>query len=248
MTEEGNTMDIGKALGFVFEDEQWVNKLLLGAAVSLLPVFGGIAVTGYAIAVLRNVEAGKSRPLPDWDELGQYFVDGLMFWVATLIYSIPFLVLACPMALVWILPAVAGDNRDLTAVLASVAGVVTAGLGCLALLYAILLWLLSPILQIRYARTGNLASCLRFGEVFRSLFENIGAVIIAQAVVWLAGLAVTSVLGTIIGALSIIPICGWVVGAVLGLVMLPASVWLMVFASYLYGQIGRSGTAGSLVA
>jgi hypothetical protein len=241
-------MDIGKAVGFVFEDEQWINKLLLGAAVSLLPLFGGIVVTGYAIAVLRNAEAGESRPLPGWDDLGQYFMDGLMFWVATLIYSIPFLILACPIALVWMLPAVAGDSQDLTAVLASVAGIVTAGLGCLAFLYAILLWLLTPVLQIRYAETGNLASCLRFGEVFRFLFENIGAVLIAQVLVWVAGLAVTSILGTIIGALSIIPICGWVVGAVLSLVMLPAGVWLMVFGGYLYGQIACSAEAGASVA
>jgi hypothetical protein len=239
-------MDIGKAVGFVFEDEQWSSKLLLGAAVSLVPIFGSIAVTGYAIAVLRNVEAGKSRPLPDWDELGRYFVDGLIFWVATLIYSIPFLILACPMALVWILPAVAGDNQDLTAALASVAGILTAGLACLALIYAILLWLLTPVLQIRYAETGNLASCLRLGEVFRFLFDNIGSVIISQALVWLGGLVVTGVLGTIIGALSLIPICGWVVAAALGLVTLPAGVWLMVFASYLYGQISQSGEAGAL--
>jgi hypothetical protein len=238
-------MEIGKALGFVFEDEQWVSKLLLGAAVSLVPIFGGVAVTGYAIAVLRNVEAGKSRPLPDWDELGQSFLDGLMFLVATLIYSIPFLILACPMALVWILPAVSGDNQDLTGVLAGVAGIVTAGLGCIALLYAILLWLVTPVLQMRYAETGKLASCLRFGDVFSFLFRHIGAILIAQVVVWLAGLAVTSVLGTIIGALSIIPICGWLVGAVLGLAMLPAGVWLMVFASYLYGQIARNAEAAA---
>jgi hypothetical protein len=240
-------MDIGKAVGFVFEDEQWVNKLLLGAAVSLVPLFGGIAITGYAIAVLRNVEGGSPRPLPDWGELGQYFVDGLMFWAATLIYSIPFLVLACPMALVWILPAVAGDNRDLTAGLASVAGIVTAGLGCLALIYAVLLWLLTPVLQIRCAETGSLASCLRFGEVFRFFFDNIGTFVIAQVLVWLAGLVVTGILGTIIGALSVVPICGWVVATVLGLVLLPVGVWLMVFAGYLYGEIARSAGAAARV-
>jgi len=85
-------MDVGRAIGFVFEDDQWVNKLLLGAAVTLVPLFGGIAVTGYAVAVLRNVRASKPRPLPAWDELGQFLSDGLVFWVATLIYSIPFLV------------------------------------------------------------------------------------------------------------------------------------------------------------
>jgi hypothetical protein len=240
-------MDIGKAVTFVFEDDQWISKLLLGAAISLVPLLGAVTVTGYTITVLRNVEAGKPRPLPGWEDLVQHFVDGLTFWVATLVYSIPFIVLACPIALVWILPAVAGDNQDLTTVLASVAGILTAGLGCLALLYAVLLWLLTPALQIRYAQTENLASCLRFGEVFRFLFDNIGAVLIAQVLIWAAGLVVTSILGTIIGALSVVPICGWVIGAALGLVMLPAGVWVLVFGSHLYGQIARGAEAGGSV-
>jgi hypothetical protein len=107
--------------------------------------------------------------------------------------------------------------------------------------------LLTPVLQIRYAETGELASCVRFGEVFRFLFENIGSVIVAQVLVWLAGLVVTGALGTVIGALIVVPICGWLVATALGLVMVPAGVWLMVFASYLYAQIGPRGEAGAPV-
>ena len=39
-------MDIGKAFGFVFEDEQWVSKILLGAAIMLIPIFGLFALIG----------------------------------------------------------------------------------------------------------------------------------------------------------------------------------------------------------
>jgi hypothetical protein len=232
-------MDVGKAVRYAFEDEKWANKLLVGTAVSLVPIFGTIAVTGYAIAVLRNVREGGSPVLPGWDELGQYSVDGLMFSVAALVYAIPFLVVACPVALVWLLPTAAGDNQDLTAVLVSLAGLVTVGLGCLGVLYAILLGLLTPVLQIRYAETGSLTASLHIGEVFRYLFRNIGAILVAQLLVWLLGLVVTSVLGTVIGAVSLVPICGWVVGPVLSLLMLPVVIWLAVFASHLYGQIAR---------
>ncbi len=231
-------MNIGQAISFVFDDEQWVSKLLLGAVISLIPIFGGAAVMGYAIAVLRNVRAGVQRPLPSWDRLGEYFMDGLLFWVATLIYSIPFLIFVCPIALVWILPAAAGDNQDLTTILSSIAGLVSAGLGCLSLLYAILLWVLFPVLQIRYAEYGELGACLRFGEVFQFLFRNIGSILIAQLLIWAAAFVVTTVLSGVIGVLSLVPICGWVVGSLLGLVILPVGVWLMLFAAYLYGQIG----------
>lgn len=240
-------MNVGEAIRFVFEDEQWVSKLLLGAVISIIPFFGGAAVTGYAIAVLRNVKAGSERPLPNWDRLGQYFVDGLLFWVATLIYSIPLLILICPIALVWILPAVAADNQDLTAVLSGVAGIITAGLGCLGLLYGLLLWALTPVLQIRFAEAGELGACLRFGEIFRLLFQHIGPIIIAQLLVWAAGFVVTTVLGGVIGVFSLVPICGWVVASLLGLVMVPLGVWLMLFAAFLYGQIGQEAAASSAV-
>ncbi len=241
-------MNVGEAIRFAFEDDQWIGKLLVGAVISIIPLFGGAVLTGYAIAVLRNVEAGNQRPLPTWDRLGEYFVDGLLFWVATLIYSIPLLILICPISLAWILPAAAGDNQDLTTILTSIAGLVSAGLGCLILLYALALWVITPVLQIRFAETGTLGACLRFGEVFRFLFDHIGPIIIAQLLVWAVALVITTVLSGVIGVLSLVPICGWMVAALLGLVMVPVGVWLMVFAAHLYGQIARdTGAATSYV-
>ncbi len=232
-------MDIGKALGFVFEDEEWVSKLLLGAVITLIPVFGAFALTGYAIAVTRNCMAGNPRPLPAWTDIGRYFMDGLMFWIATLVYALPLLVLICPVTLVWLLPALAGEQEDLVTILAGVSGLVSVGLGCLAALYGILLSLLAPVLQIRYAQAGELGACLRFGEVFRFLFANIGNILMAQILVWIAGLVLSAIVGAVGGVLGLIPICGWILGLALGLLMLPASVWLMAFSGHMYGQIGR---------
>lgn len=240
-------MNVNNATRFVFEDDEWVGKILLGTLISLIPFFGGIALTGYAIAVLRNVRAGSLRPLPSWDRLGEYFVDGLLFVVALLIYSLPLLILACPIALVWVLPAATDDSQGLTTVMTTIASIVSAGLGCLALLYALLLWVLTPVLQIRCAEAHKLVACLRLGKVFRFLFDHIGEIIIAQVLVWAAGLVVTTVLGMVIGAFGIVPICGWVIASLLGLLFLPLGVWLMLFGSYLYGEIGREARAESLV-
>ena len=232
-------MKVGEAVGFVFEDPQWVGKLLLGAVISLIPVFGGAAVLGYAIAVVRNVAAGSQRPLPTWDRIGEYVVDGLLFWVAVLIYSIPLMVLLCPIGLVWIVPAAAGDNQEISTVLSSIAGLVSTGLGCIGFLYALFLWVLTPVLQIRYAESGELGACLRFGKVFGFFFDHIGPIIIAQALVLVGGFVVSTVLTGIIGVFGLIPICGWVIASLLGLVMIPVGVWLTLFAAYMYAQIGR---------
>lgn len=232
-------MDVGKAIRFVFEDELWVSKILLGAVISLVPIFGGIALVGYGIAVVRNVSQGLLRPLPSWDRIGEFFVDGLLFTVALLVYSLPLLILTCPIALVWLLPVAAADTGDLPAILASIAGLFSAGVGCLAFLYALFLWVLYPVIQIRYAETGKLAACLQFGEVFRFLLAHLGQLVVAQLVVLVAGFIVTTALSIGIGVFGIVPLCGWVIATLLGLVFLPIGVWLTVFGGHLYGQIRR---------
>ncbi len=45
-------MNVGRAVGFVFEDGPWISKTLLGALIGLIPFFGSTALTGYGIPVL----------------------------------------------------------------------------------------------------------------------------------------------------------------------------------------------------
>lgn len=240
-------MDIGKALGFVFEDEQWFTKILLGAAIMLIPVFGQLAVAGYVIAVIRNVMAGNPRPLPDWSDLGRKFMDGLMVTIANLIYGIPIWIIICPIMFAWLLPMlgpiIGGKDTDvvgtLTTAFTGIAGLLTVAGLCLASLLGILLTLLLPVLQIRYARSGQLGACFQVGEVFRFLFANIGPIIIATLILWVAGLAVgvvMSVIGTVVG---MIPCLNIILAFVFPLLALPLGMWMSVFAGHLYGQIAQ---------
>lgn len=232
-------MDIGKAFGFVFEDEEWVSKLLLGTVILLIPIFGTFVLIGYTIALTRNVKAGEPRPLPAWQDLGRYFMDGLMFWVATLLYTLPFLIFICPITIVGLLPVLAGEQEELMTILAGVSGIMMLGLGCLAALYGILLTLLTPVVQIRYAESGEIGACLRFGDVFRFLFANIGPIIISQVLMWVAGMVVGTVVSVVVSIVSLIPFCGWILAPALGLLMLPFATWLMLFSAHLYGQIAQ---------
>ena len=236
-------MDIGKAIGFVFEDEEWVKKLLLGAAITLIPIFGWLAIMGYTIAVIRNVLDGHSRPLPDWSDLGQLFTDGLMYWVASSVYSIPLLIFVCPMMLAWILPALAGQNEDLLVVLGGAAGLVSLALSCLAGLYGILLGLVTPVLQIRFAQTSELGACLRFGEVFRFAFANLGNLVLSMLAVWAAGIVAGIVISIVSSILGLILICGWILLIPVGLLMLPYSVWSAAFSGHLFGQVALRASA-----
>jgi len=214
-------MDIGRAFSYVFEDEDWIVKILLGTAILLIPIFGQLALVGYGIAVLRNVKAGEPQPLPAWSNLGDFFMDGLMFWVIRLVYGIPIFVLLCPIVLVSVLPALGAENEDLLTILAGVSGVAAIGLSCLIVLYSILVGLLMPVVQIRFAETGEIGACLRFGEMFRFLFSNIGPVIVTQLVIWAASAILVSIAGTL----------------TLGLLALPITVFMKAVSGHLYAQI-----------
>lgn len=240
-------MNVGQAFTYVFEDERWVSKLLLGALIMLIPIFGMFAVLGYVVATIRNVLAGAIRPLPEWDNLGEYFVDGLMVIVANLVYALPLIILACVIAVPSLLPILAGENEDLMAILGGLSAVVMAAIGCIIFLYSLVLWILSPTIYLQYAVYDSVGACLRFGDVFRFTLDNIGSVLIAQLMMWVGGLVVGLVGGLIsvvVSVLSIIPICGWILGLVIGLLAIPLSVWLLAFQGYVYGQVGlKAGLA-----
>jgi len=83
-------MDIGKSFSYPFEDKQWVSKMGLGAVISLVPILN-FAMTGYMIQIVRNLMDCALEPLPNWDDLGKKFMDGVMLVLAGLVYGLSLL-------------------------------------------------------------------------------------------------------------------------------------------------------------
>ena len=48
-------MDFGKAFTYVFEDEEWIKKILIGALLSLIPFVGWWFVGGWGLEITKNV-------------------------------------------------------------------------------------------------------------------------------------------------------------------------------------------------
>lgn len=232
-------MDVGKAFSFAFEDRDWVTKLLVGGLILLIPIFGGFALLGYMVTVIRRVLNGDPNPLPEWSDLGQKFVDGLLIWVATLIYALPLLILSCPIFFVWVLPALGGESEDAMAALTGVAGVLTIGLGCLFFLYSLFLIFLTPAIYLQYAGHGRLGACLRFGDVFRFALQNLGTLLLYLLIVVAASTGISLVASLLVGAVNVIPCIGQLIAVLFALAMLPLAVWLTAFQGHLIGQVGR---------
>ncbi len=177
-------MDISESFAFIFEDEGWLNKVLIGGLVGLIPVVG-LATAGYWLHTLKNVAAGKPRPLPEWGRVGDYLAQGLVAGAACAVYALPLVLL---MATTTGLSALAGRSGNLDLV-SGLAHLCVSALACLAGLYALFLGLWLPAAAVRYAQWGVFAAFFEFGEVWRFVARNLSGYIVALLVAWLAGVA-----------------------------------------------------------
>ncbi|MGD9145422.1 MAG: DUF4013 domain-containing protein, partial [Anaerolineae bacterium] len=103
-------MDIGKSFTFVFEDDAWITKLLLAAAILLLgvlfswllliPLILALALLGgYGVAITRQVIGGELNKLPEWDDWGALIADGLKVIVVGIVYALPLIIIALCLSL-----------------------------------------------------------------------------------------------------------------------------------------------------
>lgn len=223
-------MDFGRAFTFVKDDERWMTKVGIGALIALLsPILLGIPallLIGYQLAVTRQVMAGKDLPLPEWDDWGKLFMDGLYLFIAIFVYTLPLWILFCIGFGVTFLPALGGGNDDITTALGGVAVLTWAVMGCLFIILIIGLTVVIPGLYIQYIRTNEFGSLFRIGEVFGIVRDNIADILLAMV----AAIGANLVLQTVASLLSwtiCIPLVLWFAGPV----------WINISIGHLYGQI-----------
>ena len=231
-------MDIGKSFSYPFDDKQWVSKLGLGAVISLVPILN-FAMTGYMIQIVRNLMNDVEEPLPNWDDLGKKFMDGLMLVLAVLVYALPIIVLSCLPLSVFAVPAILSGNQDmkgLSDAMAGVGGVLVAGMSCVFAIYGLILSVIFPAIYVLYAREGTFASCFKLREVFDIIGKNAGPFFTAWGISIAAGLVVGLVASIVTGVLGLIPCLGWNVSI---MITLGIGVYLSMIYSHLFGQFGR---------
>ena len=234
-------MDVGKSVGYVFEDQKWTNKLLIGMLVSIVPIVN-FALLGWVIDIMRNVSKHEPFPLPEWDNFGEKFVKGAILFVASLIYSLPALLITCPL---FFLPFTRGDfSREGTQALTGVIAGTSLFLSCAILIYGLIISFLIPAIYLNFARKGTFAACFEFGEIWRIMSKNLGDYIVAWLIIIVVGVAATTLIGIVGGILAIIPCCGWILAWILFGV---TTVWILAVFGHLFGQIGAEPPGQAIV-
>jgi len=171
-------MDIGSSFTYMFEDENWLKKLLIGGIVAIIPIVN-FAALGYLVQVIRNTRDGHPTPLPEWDQFGAYFMDGLWIFLIILVYLIPVFLLLC----VQVVSTMAlGSNKDAESAVA----ILSSCLSCLMGLWGLVVAILIPAVLIRYAEVGEFMAGFRFSEVFSVITANIGGYVVVLLLMWVA--------------------------------------------------------------
>jgi len=151
-------MDYGKSFTFVFEDEKWISKFVIGVLITLVPIVN-FATYGYMVQLLKNVRDGEEYPLPEWDDFGKMFIDGLKFLVGALVYALPIFLLSFVIMIFAIIAESGGAAET----------VFTGGIvlvSCLTLIFSLLILLVYPALYIQYAKDDQISDMFRLGDMW----------------------------------------------------------------------------------
>ena len=230
-------MDVNKAFRFVFDDKQWITKLLIGAVMSLLSFFivPAFILQGYLVKIVRQVMGGDDDKLPEWMDYGQLLRDGFFVTIGQLIWALPFILLMLIMgAVTGGLGSVVDSSGDMVAAATTGAGLLMA---CLVLLTVIAFLFLTPALLIQYAREDEFGALFRFSEIFDIIRDHMADILIAFLVSVVAVLAISVVTGIV----AIVPCLGWIAAVLIGLAMGP---YIQFVTGHLYGQIAAKLPGG----
>lgn len=216
-------MDIGKAFTYIFDDKKWLSKVALGALISIVPILN-FAWIGYLVQVVRNVENSLLEPLPEWGDLGDKFLKGLIILVAGLIYALPIVILGG----IFLVPALfaSGGNVSDAATTALAGGMIL--ISCIVLIYSLALSFFYPALVINYARKGTFASCFEFSQIIKVASFNWGNYLVAC----IMSIVFSAVLGLLSSLLSPIICIGWIIAIAI-------SAWASLIPSHLFGQVAQ---------
>ena len=187
-------MDIGSSFGFVFEDDRWVTKILIAAAILAVGwvfvwlmgiplLLALLLLSGYQVEVTRRVIRGGTPALPEWNDWGKLLVDGVKFAVIGLVYALPAIIVSICVGLPI---SILGDsgNGDLSWISVVCGGPVA----CLSILWGIFVALVLPAAVAKWVVSDDLAAAFRFGEVIRFAYKNVSTYIVLMIMTWVASL------------------------------------------------------------
>jgi|LSQX01.3.fsa_nt_gb hypothetical protein len=209
-------MDYVGSVTYVAQDRDWLKKLGMGVLMGLLSfvLVGGWALSGWSMEAFRRVAHGAEEKLPGWDDLGGYIGQGFKYFVVSLVWSLPMIVLVAIFGGAMAAAASSGRATGEAAMMG-----MSIVLWLLAMVYAFIVGFLSLGAFVILAQTGNLGQAINPINAWNVLSRDLGK--------WVLTALALVVIGAILSAIGSV-LCG--VGA---FVAMP---WLSATQGNLLGQ------------
>ena len=208
--------DFVRPFAFVFDDPRWLPKILIGGLFYLLGflLIGFVFILGYQARLARNVIAGLQHPLPEWDELGEFFAEGLRLLGVVFVWMLPIFILT----MFFIVPgAILSEANNET--LEAAGGCVVAGVWCLMVPLSLAVTFFLPASLLMAVVERRFGAAFEFDRIWPFIRKNIGDYLLAVVIYFVARFA---------GGLGIILLC---VG------VLFTAFWAMCVTTYAFAQV-----------
>lgn len=211
--------DVGQVLKYPFDDQKWMEKILIGGALNVIPIINFFS-TGYALESLRAGTRGEMT-MPVWEDWGDKFVAGLMVFVIGFIYMlIPGLIM---------LVSGAGGLMGMRYYGEVGMGIAAVGVAMLTIVIGMVLAFFLPMALAHFTVEDRIGAAFEFSEILRRVRAVFGEYLVA-VVLFL-------VFSTILGMICVIPIVGWIV-------FLFGVFYLQVVFANLVGRLYSEASAG----
>lgn len=207
-------MDIGRALTFVFQDQRWITKALIGIVMLVIPIIGWLILWGYLLRVTRLVALGHDSVLPEWDDFGGDLVRGLKWLVVNLSWNIPVILISACVTILTAASSARGEGST-AANLLSICG------SCLQFVVSMVILYILPLPASRLAVTERLSDAFAFPQILGE---------VRRAGVDLLVVLVLTVVAGIVASLGLLVLC---VG------ILATFLYALLFQYHLWGQVRR---------
>lgn len=96
--------EINEVFTWATKDPEWISKLLLMGLIGLIPIVGSLQSTGWLLAMLDNLRAGRNELPPAGF---RYATRGVWLWLASLIYTLILVVVINAVVIVFVIAVTA---------------------------------------------------------------------------------------------------------------------------------------------
>ncbi len=224
----GGNIDFGRSFTFVGEDPDWIKKILIGGAFTLAcAVLVGVPfVLGYFSRTLRNVAGGAATPLPEWDDLGGLFEEGLRPTAVYLLHVLALMVVLAVFGGALLLPFfVLSGGKNPAGAIEPLAALAILALYAVVMLLSFALAAYLPAALMRAALRGSVGDGFAWRENLGFIRDNLANYVLAL---------VSYLLASFLAQFGLLLCC---VG------VFPAMFWSYLVLAFALGQTFRLGGA-----